>query len=88
MAKQEKQDVWLTDEEISADRTDWAEVARKVTANPGSWLLAARQMPRNYTYKINSGEWPTMTIPGFTISAVARNSIGQRADIWVKAERA
>lgn len=81
-------DLWIDDAEFElTSRTDWSEIAEKVTKNPGKWLLAKRRAPRNYTTKINSGHFPTVLVPGFTITASARNSRGHFADIYVKAER-
>lgn len=87
MKKTQDGDVWATDEDVAAQsRIDWAAVAEKIKNNPGMWYCAARKKPRNYTSKIHSGEFRALVIPGFTVSAIARNSQGDFGDIWVKAE--
>lgn len=87
MEKTEDGDIWVTDDELGfEERIDWTEIAEKVTANPGKWLLAKRRGSRSVVWKINNGVFQTLDVPGFTITATSRNHDGARSDIWVKAE--
>ena len=88
MKKTPDGDVWATDDDLALDeRVDWAEIAEKITSNPGHWLLAKRGGSRSFVWKINNGRFSALNIPGYTVTATSRNvRPNGKSDLWVKAE--
>lgn len=64
---------------------DWPDIAKRLKARPGQWLLIAEQVPRTVHGAVVRGRIQALRDPRWVFECKTRNTNGKNADIWMSA---